>query len=124
MAHAQLVLIAPDAQVGVAAFAAASAVSGSLLQSWIGGAQVTQYAHDPADDGVDQCVLYQRQQRRDILQRELLRTQYIGAGVKGNPREPECHGAWQWPSLFVKRFGRAVGAVVANAQALPCEPIP
>lgn len=42
-----------DAQQSVTAFAAATAQSGSLLQSWIAGQDVLEFDHYPADDLID-----------------------------------------------------------------------
>jgi len=42
-----------DAQASVTAFADATAVHGSLIQSWVGGQEVLAYEHYPADDIVD-----------------------------------------------------------------------
>jgi hypothetical protein len=50
---AQLAALWQQAQASVAAFAEATAASGSLLQSWIEGREVLEYEHYPPDDLVD-----------------------------------------------------------------------
>jgi len=50
---AQVVAILRDARRSVAAFADATAASGSLLQSWIEGREVVEFEHYPPDDLVD-----------------------------------------------------------------------
>ncbi|NCP55446.1 MAG: hypothetical protein GW845_09695, partial [Rhodoferax sp.] len=42
-----------DAQASVAAFAEVTAARGSLIQSWVAGQEVLEYAHYPSDDVVD-----------------------------------------------------------------------
>jgi len=42
-----------DAQASVAAFAEVTAAQGSLIQSWVAGQEVLEYAHYPSDDVVD-----------------------------------------------------------------------
>jgi hypothetical protein len=53
VSDAQLAALWHDAQGSVAAFADATAASGSLLQSWIAGREVLEYEHYPSDDLVD-----------------------------------------------------------------------
>lgn len=50
---AQVARAVGDARLSVAAFAAATSSAGSLLQSWIRGAVVTEFEHYPTDDIVD-----------------------------------------------------------------------
>lgn len=50
---AQLEAMVQHARGSVAAFADATAQSGSLLQGWIGGGQVVEFEHYPSDDLVD-----------------------------------------------------------------------
>lgn len=50
---AQVARAVRDARRSVAAFAAATSSAGSLLQSWIRGAVVTEFEHYPPDDIVD-----------------------------------------------------------------------
>jgi hypothetical protein len=49
----QIASVLDDARRSVSAFADATAASGSLLQSWIGGREVVQFDHYPPDDVVD-----------------------------------------------------------------------
>ena len=51
--HAQLNRTLQSARASVSAFADATAMSGSLLQSWIAGRNVVEFDHYPPDDVID-----------------------------------------------------------------------
>lgn len=68
---AELALVLREATLSVTAFADATAASGSLLQTWIGGQEVVAFDHFPANDVVDLrrgCQFYYHAHRQSGLE--------------------------------------------------------
>jgi hypothetical protein len=68
---AELALLLREATCSVTAFAQATAASGSLLQTWIGGQEVVEFDHFPANDVVDLrrgCQFYYHSHRQAGLE--------------------------------------------------------
>lgn len=68
---AELAFVLREATVSVAAFADATAASGSLLQAWIGGQEVVAFDHFPVNDIVDLrngCQFYYHAHRQAGLE--------------------------------------------------------
>lgn len=68
---AELAFLLREATLSVTAFAEATAASGSLLQTWIGGQEVVEFDHFPANDVVDMrsgCQFYYHAHRQSGLE--------------------------------------------------------
>jgi hypothetical protein len=97
LTDAQLARTVDDTRRSVAAFAAATSTSGSLLQSWIRGRAVTEFDHYPSGDVVDPrtgCQFYYHSHRDGDSEHGHLHL-FWHATASGRRRYPRAgHARW------------------------------